>query len=95
MPILQRASLYDHGTVTMVMDAQRITATQFKARCLRLLDEVAETRQPLEVTKRGRVVARIEPPGGGVKDLRGSVTFHVSDEELIDASMGSWDIEQT
>jgi len=78
----------------MVMEAHRITATQFKARCLRLLDEVAETRQPLEITKRGQVVARVEPPGGGVKDLRGSVTLHVSDDELIEASMGPWDIEQ-
>jgi prevent-host-death family protein len=78
----------------MVMSVHRVTATYFKARCLRLLDEVAETRQPLEITKRGQVVARVEPPGGDVKDLRGSVTFHVSDEQLIDASMGPWDIEQ-
>ena len=33
-------SEYDHGMVTMVMeDPKQITATQFKARCLRLLDE--------------------------------------------------------
>lgn len=78
----------------MVMEAHRVTATQFKARCLRMLDEVAETRQPLEITKRGQVVARVEPPGRDVDDLRGSVTLNVSDDELVGASMGLWDIEQ-
>jgi hypothetical protein len=29
---------------------KEITATQFKARCLRLLDEVAETGEPLVIT---------------------------------------------
>ena len=38
-----------------------IAATQFKAHCLRLLDEVEATRQPLTITKRGRPVARLLP----------------------------------
>lgn len=71
----------------MVMSARQITATQFKARCMRLLDEVAETGQPLEITKRGTVVARLEPPAGEASDLHGSVTFHVADDELISASI--------
>ena len=59
-----------------------ISASQFKARCLALLDEVAETGQALVVTKRGKPVARISPV---VKpeSLEGSVTFLVTDEELI------------
>lgn len=76
------------------MSARRITATQFKARCLRLLDEVAETGQPLEITKRGTVVARLEPPDGETKELQGSVTFRLSDDELVDASMGTWEVER-
>ena len=75
------------------MQPGRITATQFKARCLRLLDEVAETHRPLEITKRGRVVARLEPLERESPDLKGSVTFHLTDDELIDASMGSWEVE--
>ena len=75
------------------MKPQRITATQFKARCLRLLDEVAETHRPLEITKRGQVVARLEPLEQEARDLRGSVTFHLTDDELIDVSMGSWEVE--
>jgi prevent-host-death family protein len=72
---------------------REITATQFKARCLRLLDEVAETGEPLVITKHGRAVARLEPPARP-SDLRGSAKLHLSDEELVHASMGVWEIER-
>jgi prevent-host-death family protein len=36
-------------------------AGQFKAVCLRVLDEVAETRIPVTITKRGRPVAQLVP----------------------------------
>jgi len=85
----------DHGMVTMVMSQpqKEITASQFKARCLRLLDEVAETGETLVVTKHGRPVARVVPPLGP-DDLRGSVKINMTDEELIYFSMGPWDMEQ-
>src|SRR5438445_733648 len=38
-----------------------IAAGIFKARCLKLLDEVAETGQEIVVTKRGKAVARLAP----------------------------------
>ena len=38
-----------------------IAAGDFKARCLKLLDEVAETREPLVITKRGKAVAKLVP----------------------------------
>lgn len=79
--------------VTMVMEARKITATQFKARCLRLLDEVAETGQPLVITKRGRAVARLEPPNPPA-DLRGSAKLLLSDDELVHTSMGPWDMQE-
>lgn len=40
---------------------KRIKASEFKAKCLRLMDEVANTGQPLIVTKSGRPVARLVP----------------------------------
>ena len=85
----------DHGTVTMVMPRalREITATQFKARCLRLLDEVAQTGETLVITKHGRPVARVEPPLRA-DDLRGSVKINMSDDELIRFSMGPWDMEE-
>ena len=38
-----------------------IGAGEFKAKCLKLLDEVAETREPLIVTKHGKPVAKVVP----------------------------------
>ena len=67
-----------------------ISASRFKAQCLALLDEVAETGQPLVVTKRGRPVARVEPIAPP-ESLEGSVTFLVSDEELIEPIEAEWD----
>jgi prevent-host-death family protein len=81
--------------VTMVMSQEptKITATQFKARCLRLLDEVAETGQTLIVTKHGKPVVRVEPLEPPA-DLSGSVKINMTDEELIYFSMGPWEIEK-
>jgi prevent-host-death family protein len=59
-----------------------ISASRFKAQCLALLDEVAESGQALVVTKRGKPVARVEPLEPP-ESLEGSVTFLVSDEEFI------------
>jgi prevent-host-death family protein len=39
-----------------------IGASEFKAKCLALLDEVASTREIITILKRGRPVAQIVPP---------------------------------
>ena len=36
-----------------------ITAAKFKDQCLRIIDRVAETRDPVVVTKRGRPMVRV------------------------------------
>lgn len=38
-----------------------VSATEFKAKCLALLDEVEETGQTITVTKRGKPVATVGP----------------------------------
>jgi prevent-host-death family protein len=38
-----------------------INAAQFKAKCLKLIDEVAATREPLIITKRGKALAKLVP----------------------------------
>ena len=40
---------------------KQIGASDFKARCLAILDEVARTGKPVQVLKRGKVVARLVP----------------------------------
>ena len=37
----------------------KINATEFKARCLKLMDEVQKTHEPVVITKRGRPVAKL------------------------------------
>jgi len=39
----------------------RVPATEFKARCLELMDRVAERRETYVITKRGKPVARLVP----------------------------------
>lgn len=42
-------------------DAPLVQASEFKAKCLALMDEVAQTGQPLVVTKNGRPVVEVRP----------------------------------
>jgi prevent-host-death family protein len=41
--------------------ATTIPAGEFKAKCLKLLDEVAEKRETLVITKHGKPVAQLVP----------------------------------
>lgn len=54
-----------------------ITATEFKAKCLQLLDQVQQTGEDLVITKRGRPVARVvaERPTQPWLALRGKGHF--------------------
>lgn len=55
-----------------------IPAGEFKAKCLKILDKVAEDRQPLIITKHGKPVARLipeQPKGDIVGSMKGSVTI--------------------
>lgn len=42
-----------------------VPVTEFKARCLSLLEDVARTGEPLLVTKRGKALARVLPDNIG------------------------------
>lgn len=46
-----------------------ISAAQFKANCLHLMDEVAASGEELVITKRGRPVAKLAPIGGAVPEF--------------------------
>lgn len=45
-----------------------IAATEFKARCLELMDRVAEYRETYIITKRGKPVAKLAPVEPKPKD---------------------------
>lgn len=48
-------------TGDMVMTGKTVAAAEFKATCLRLIDEVNEDGQPITITKRGKPVAVLTP----------------------------------
>ena len=55
-----------------------VPAGEFKAKCLKLLDDVAETRQPLIVTKRGKPLAQVIPMPAKHQDIVGSMKGSVT-----------------
>jgi len=71
--------------------ASEIKASDFKATCLALLDEVAETHAEFVVTKYGRPVARLVPVDVA-SSVHGSVSFPDSNDDLLSADE-EWDAE--
>jgi len=81
-----------------------IGAAEFKAHCLRILDEVQRTGESITVTKRGKPVAEVTPVKAGewrsvIGALQGSVT-RIGDiitpayEQRWNAELGIWDPEE-
>lgn len=48
-----------------------IPAGEFKARCLRVMEEVKKYRTPVVITKKGRAVAKLVPPDVPATDVFG------------------------
>lgn len=61
-----------HGSLNVM---RTIAAGEFKQRCLRLLDEVGASGEPIVITKRGRAVAQLAPVASGRhEDWRGAMS---------------------
>jgi prevent-host-death family protein len=69
-----------------------VAATDFKSRCLALLEEVRHTRRPLLVTRHGKPVVEISPyvPKNtrSANPLKGSILFQ---GDLISPLDEKWD----
>lgn len=46
-------------------------AGEFKARCLRVMEDVKKYRTPVVITKKGRAVAKLVPPDAPATDVFG------------------------
>ena len=71
-----------------------IAAGQFKARCLRLMDEVRATREPVLITKKGRPVAKLVPAESQVEDIFGCLRDEIKilgDIESPVVPLEDWD----
>ena len=69
----------------------KISAVKFKATCLKLIDHVAQTGEPVVITKRGKVLARLVPDRGKPRGFgKGADTVEIlcSDEELFRLGAG-------
>jgi prevent-host-death family protein len=74
---------------------KKVAATEFKAKCLKLIDQVHDSGQSITITKRGKIVAILKPAGEIDKKpwlkLQGTVKFYkgpfkpVLDERDIEA----------
>jgi prevent-host-death family protein len=70
---------------------KKVSAVRFKATCLDLIDKVSQTGEPIVITKRGKVLARLvadhdRPKGFGTG--RDSVEILCSDEDLFRLGAG-------
>lgn len=75
-----------------MMVERTVAAGEFKAKCLALLDEVADRRTEIIVTKRGVPVARIVPLALA-PSTDGSVTLLATDDEAFFSTGEVWDAE--
>ncbi|MDR3741580.1 MAG: type II toxin-antitoxin system prevent-host-death family antitoxin [Terracidiphilus sp.] len=53
--------------------ANTVPAGEFKAKCLKMIDEVAQKRKPLVITKYGKPVAQVIPMPAKQRDIVGSM----------------------
>jgi prevent-host-death family protein len=73
---------------------QQIAAGEFKARCLRLLDEVQRSRKEILITKRGRPVARLLPADARTPALLGRMKGSLEIQGSLIAPVGeSWNAD--
>ena len=74
--------------------SRTIKASEFKARCLQLMDEVAESGEEIVITKRGRPVSRLVPcreqPGAIFGADRDVIRIHGDVVEALDVE---WEAE--
>lgn len=81
--------------MTMVTIMQQISAGEFKAKCLQLMDEVKETHTAILITKRGIPVAKLVPveeskPVELFGYLQGTVSFNA---DIVQPLGEHWDAE--
>ena len=71
--------------------SRTMSAAEFKARCLQVMDQVAATGEPVVVTKRGKPVAQLGPVSRRPKTLRGFLKGRVkSGKDVVSPIDARW-----
>jgi prevent-host-death family protein len=78
------------------MDKNYVSAAQFKANCLRLMDEVAQQLRPIIITKRGKPIAKLVPVEEEPIDLFGYMagTATISGDIISPVEDAGWTGDQ-
>ena len=73
-----------------------ISAAEFKARCLKLMDEIARTRKTIVITKRGKPVAKLVPPDEDIRSpLLGYMSGTVTRMDDVESPTGvAWEADE-
>lgn len=50
---------------------RRVGASEFRAQCLKMIEQVRRTNAPILITERGRPVAKLVPAGKPSRDILG------------------------
>ncbi len=74
------------------MNSTTISASEFKASCLSLLDRVAQTHETIVITKYGRPIARLVALEDG-EPMIGSVRLLSDDDADYFSSSSTWDAD--
>ena len=76
----------------MAGDERRVPAGEFKATCLRLMEEVRRGGRPIVITKRGRPVAKLVPVDGAPPPLFGRLKGRATArDDLIEPTGEVWE----
>ena len=78
------------------MSENIVMASKFKEKCLALLDQVARTKVPLTVTKRGRPVARVIPMDDVQphRSTKGSVRLLKKGDAAYFSTGETWEVDE-
>ena len=79
----------------MNWEKKQIGAGQFKTHCLRLIEEVAQTKQPIIVTKHGQPMAKLVPIEDETYSLFGcqANTINISGD-IVESTGELWEVEE-
>jgi prevent-host-death family protein len=72
------------------VEMRTMKASEFKAKCLRVMDEVAASGQSIVITKNGKAVAKLGPVGEPKRSILG---LHKGQIEILGDIVSPLDVE--
>lgn len=73
-----------------------ISAAEFKAKCLKIMDTVQHTREEILITKRGKPIARLLPAGNPIpKSPFGCMQNRATmADDLVNPTGETWNVDR-